>query len=55
MLTGSAQVVTTALLVIFALFALVALIRKAYMSRHRELGGTDVACADDAGKEGPAE
>lgn len=55
MLTGSAQVVMTALLVIFALFALVALIRKAYMSRHGELGGTDVACADDAGKEGPAE
>lgn len=55
MLTGSAQVVMTALLIIFALFALVALIRKAYMSRHRELEGAGVARAESAGKEGPAE
>ena len=55
MLTGSAQVVMTALLIIFALFALVALIRKAYMSHHRELEETGAAHAESAGKEGPAE
>lgn len=55
MLTGSAQVVMTALLIIFALFALVALIRKAYMSRHRELEETGAVRADAAGKESLAE
>lgn len=39
MLTGGARLLMTALLIIFALFALVALVRKVYTSRHRDLMG----------------
>ncbi len=45
MLTGSAQVVMTALLIIFALFALVALVRRVYTSRHRADGAPELDAA----------
>ena len=41
MLTGGTKIFVTALLIIFALFALVFLFRQVYMNRHRDLADVD--------------